>query len=74
MRVTPRAKHNGVTGVSNGFLQVRTTAPPADNKANKAVAKLLADYLEIPVSRIELLRGTTHRNKQFLVKQAANGL
>jgi uncharacterized protein YggU (UPF0235/DUF167 family) len=53
---------------------VRTTAPPADGKANKAVAKLLADYLDIPVSRIELLRGTTHRNKQFLVKQAANGL
>jgi len=60
--------------VSNGFLQVRTTAPPADGKANKAVAKLLADYLEVPISRIELLRGTTHRNKQFLVKQAANGL
>ena len=70
----PRAKHNEITGVVNGFLQVRTTAPPADGKANKAVTKMIAKYLNIPVSRIELLRGATHRNKRFLVKFGGNGL
>ena len=70
VRVTPRVRHNQVTGVANGALQIRTTAPPADGKANKAVAKALADYLDVPVSRIELLRGQTHRNKQFLIKGA----
>ena len=70
----PRARHNEITGVTNGFLQVRTTAPPADGKANKAVTKMIAKYLNIPVSRIELLRGATHRNKQFLVKYGGNGL
>ena len=74
VRVSPRAKHNEVTGVSNDYLQVRTTAPPADGKANKAVVKLLAEYLGVPVSRVELLRGQTHRNKQFLVKNVPNGL
>jgi len=68
VRVTPRAKHNAVTGVSNGMLQIRTTAPPADGKANKAVAKILASYIDVPVSRVRLLRGQTHRNKQFIVK------
>jgi len=74
VRVSPRAKHNEVTGVANGYLQVRTTAPPADGKANKAVVKLLAKYLGVAASRIQLLRGQTHRNKQFLVKNAPNGL
>jgi len=63
-----------VAEVRNGALYIRTTAPPADGKANKAVVKLLADYLDIAPSRISLLRGQTHRNKQFLVKDAANGL
>ena len=74
VRVTPRAKHNEVAEVRNGALYIRTSAPPADGKANKAVVKLLADYLDIAPSRISLLRGQTHRNKQFLVKDAANGL
>jgi uncharacterized protein len=74
VRVSPRAKHNDIKGVANGYLQVRTTAPPADGKANIAVTKLLAKYFGIPASRIQLLRGHTHRNKQFLVKNVPNGL
>jgi uncharacterized protein (TIGR00251 family) len=74
VRVTPRAKRNEVAGIRNGDLHIRTTAPPADGKANKAVVRLLADYLDVAPSRINLLRGEAHRNKQFLVKDAANGL
>jgi len=66
--VQPRAKHNQITGVINGQLQVRTTAPPADGKANKAVIKLVAKYLDIAPSRLSLLRGEAHRNKQFLIR------
>lgn len=74
VRVTPRARHNSVSGVANGALQVRTTAPPADGKANKAVIKLLAGFLKVPQSSISLLRGQTHRNKWFLVRNGANKL
>ena len=74
VRVTPRARHNTVSGVTNGALRVRTTAPPADGKANQAVIKLLAAFLDVPQSSISLLRGGTHRNKSFLVKNGANKL
>lgn len=74
VRVTPRAKRNEVGDVRNGMLQVRTTAPPADGKANQAVIKLLAEFIGVAPSRITLLRGTTSRNKQFVVTAAANGL
>ena len=74
VRVTPRAKRNEVGGPVNGMLQVRTTAPPADGKANRAVIKLLSEFIGVAPSRIALLRGATSRNKQFVVTAAANGL
>ena len=74
VRVTPRAKQNAVVGVNNGALQVRTSAPPAGGKANKAVIKLLAAYLDVPPSRITLIRGQASRDKLFLVTGAAIGL
>jgi len=74
VRVTPRAKHNSIAGVTNGMLEIRTTAAPADGKANKAVIRMLATYLGVAPSTIRLLRGHTSRNKQFLVTGAANGL
>jgi uncharacterized protein (TIGR00251 family) len=74
VRVTPRAKRDEIGNVVNGLLQIRTTAPPADGKANKAVIKLLAEFMGVAPSRINLLRGATGRNKQFVVTAAANGL
>jgi len=68
LRVQPRAKHNQIIGVKDGSLLIRTTAPPAAGQANKAVLKLLAAHLNIAPSRLTLLRGHTHRNKQFLLK------
>jgi uncharacterized protein (TIGR00251 family) len=66
--VHPRAKHDEITGVRDGQLQIRTTAPPADGKANKAVVKMLAKHLEVAPSKLSLLRGETHRNKQFRIR------
>lgn len=67
VRVQPRASRNEVLGVSNGSLRVRTTAAPTDGKANKAVIRLLADYLDVPVARINLTHGHAHRNKRLII-------
>jgi len=66
--VQPRASRDAVGKVVDARLQIRTTAPPADGKANLAAARLLAKYLDIPVSRLELVRGHAHRNKRFLIR------
>jgi uncharacterized protein (TIGR00251 family) len=68
VRVQPRASHNEITGVKDGSLLVRTTAPPADGQANKAVIKLLAGHLKVAPSRLVLLRGQTRRDKLFLLQ------
>ena len=67
IRVQPRARNNEVLDVRNGRLLVRTTAAPADGKANKAVIGLLASFLDIAPSRIRLVRGRTGRNKELRI-------
>lgn len=67
VRVSPRASRNVVLGVENHQLRIRTTAVPADGRANKALLRLLADYLQVPQSHITLLSGATNRNKRFLI-------
>ena len=86
LRVQPRASRNEVLEVRDSRLMIRTTAAPADGKANKAVIRLLADFLDIAPSRIRLVRGQTQRNKLVRVSgpvelppaifhdDAANGL
>lgn len=67
VRVQPRASSNEVLDVRNGRLLIRTTAAPADGKANKAVVRLLASYLGIAPSRIRVSRGKTQRNKTLRI-------
>jgi uncharacterized protein (TIGR00251 family) len=67
VHVLPRARNNEVLDVVEGQLRIRTTATPADGKANQAVIKLLAKYLHVAPSRIAIVRGKAHRNKQVLV-------
>jgi hypothetical protein len=61
--VTPRARQEGIAGWRSGRLQVRTAAPPLDDRANDAVRRLLAGTLGISPSRIHLTRGLRGRDK-----------
>ncbi len=64
LRVTPRARREGVTMGADG-LRAAVTAPPEDGKANAAVQKLLARALGVAPSRLTLIRGATARVKTF---------
>ena len=62
IRVTPHAKQNKVVE-TDGVLRVYTTVAPENGRANDAVIKLLSEYLDVPKSKIKILRGTTGRDK-----------
>jgi uncharacterized protein (TIGR00251 family) len=68
VRVQPRASCNEILGVSNARLKIRTTAAPTDGKANKAVIRLLATYLHVPPSRIDVTHGQASRDKQIIAR------
>ena len=62
VRVTPRAKQNKVVE-NDGVLRVYTTTVPEKGRANDAVIELISDYLDVPKSRIKILKGLTGRDK-----------
>ena len=62
LRVTPGARTEALE-LGDGVLLVKVRASPEGGKANDAVIELLACALDLPPSRLHLLRGATNRNK-----------
>jgi len=67
MRVTviakPNASHNQVIQIDDATYRVFTTATPENGKANLAIARLLADFLDVPVSTLKIVFGKTAKEK-----------
>ena len=62
IRVTPHARQNKVVE-SDGVLRVYTTTAPENGRANAAVVELLAEYFDVPKSKVYILRGLSGRDK-----------
>jgi hypothetical protein len=63
IKLQPRASANEIGEPLGNELRIKVTAPPVDAAANEALIRLLADRLDCPRGRIELLRGHTSRHK-----------
>ncbi len=63
VKVQPRAAANEIGEPLGDELRIRVTAPPVDAAANEALVRLLAEQLERPRNRVELVRGRTSRHK-----------
>lgn len=73
VRAQPGARKNAVLGEHAGALKVAVTAPPEDGRANAAIVEVLKDWLGVKRSQVELLSGSTNRNKVFLVRGLTAG-
>lgn len=67
--VVPGASRDSVGGLHGGVLRVRTTAPAEGGRANRAVARLVADALGS--RRAEVIGGHGSRRKSVLVTGAS---
>jgi uncharacterized protein (TIGR00251 family) len=63
IKLQPRASKNEIGDALGNELRIKVTAPPVDAAANEALVRLLADTLDCPRNRLELLRGKTSRHK-----------
>src|SRR5438445_10742868 len=63
VKLQPRASANQVGEPLGDELRIKVTAPPVDAAANDALLRLLAEALDCPRSRVELVRGHTSRHK-----------
>ncbi len=67
VRVTPRSSRMKAE-YRDSVLYVWVMAAPTDGQANEAVRRYLADLLDLPPSRIELVRGQASRQKVFAIE------
>ena len=68
VRVTPGARSESIS-IEAGRLLIKVRAQPADGEANDAVLKFLAKALDLPTSRLRMLRGATSREKLFAISE-----
>jgi uncharacterized protein YggU (UPF0235/DUF167 family) len=68
VRVKPgSSKGPLVEAADDGSLTIYVRERAVDGKATDAVARLLADYLDVPKSRVELVSGASSRLKRFRI-------
>jgi uncharacterized protein len=67
VRVTPRARREGVLGWRGGALCVAVSAVPERGEANRAVLDLLATALDLRRGALAIVRGGAARDKTVRV-------
>ena len=68
VRILPFSSKEGVIGVYAGQLKIAVNAPPERGKANKAITKVLAKWLNIRSSDIQIVSGGHSKDKQIFVR------
>lgn len=67
VKVIPNASRNRVAGLYADGIKIQTSAPPEAGKANRAVAKILAEFLGVKPGQIELISAPANPRKQFRI-------
>lgn len=64
VRVTPRSSRNEIAEILNdGTVKVRLTAVADDLKINQALVSFLAEVLDVPRGRIDIVAGVSGKDK-----------
>jgi len=71
IRLTPKSSAARIAGVEDHggkpVLKAYVTTPPEDGKANTALLALIADWLGVPKSAVDLASGQKSRLKSVVV-------
>ena len=71
VRLTPKSACDEITGVADfggeAVLKARVRALPEDGRANAALQKLIAKWLSVPQSSVNVIQGGKSRLKQIAI-------
>ena len=62
VKMCPNSSKNEIIK-EDGFLKIKVTAQPIENKANLALIKLLSKEFKIPKTSIDIIKGETSKEK-----------
>jgi uncharacterized protein len=63
VKVTPRSSRNQLAGKEKDIYRVKVTSAPVEGKANDALIEFLAEELDVPKRRIQIISGEKARLK-----------
>ncbi len=63
IRAKASAKKDEVVRIDSTHFRVSVKDPPVDGRANKAIERAVADYLDIPPSRVKVISGQASKQK-----------
>jgi len=63
LKVKLKASQGKVVKIDETHYQVYVTQPPEKGKANKQIIKLLADYFNVSLSKINIIAGEKRKEK-----------
>jgi uncharacterized protein (TIGR00251 family) len=72
IKVKPNSKTDEVIREADGSLKVKIKAPPVEGKANKYLVEYLSKVLDLPKSKISLLKGETNSYKTLQIDAEEN--
>ena len=67
IKIVPNSSKNDIV-LEEGFIKVKVTAQPIENKANKALVEYLSKTFKVPKTKIEIVKGDTSKEKTILIK------
>lgn len=67
LKIVPNSSKNCIV-IEDGFIKVKVTAQPIENKANKALIEFLSKEFKIPKTSITIVRGDTAKEKTLSFK------
>ena len=67
IRVLSNSPKDQFTDVLDNRIKLRITATPVDGKANSHIISFLSKLFKVPKSNIEILSGTTNKNKRLRI-------
>ena len=67
VRVQPKASKNSIELTENDQVRIHTTVSAESGKATRALIDIIAKILGVPGSSVEIVRGTSSRNKQIRI-------
>jgi hypothetical protein len=75
IRVQPRSSRSEVTGISENELRVAVRSAPDEGRATAEAIRVVAEFLGLAPSRLELAGGAASRSKRLRVAgETASGL
>lgn len=73
VKVTPRSSRCEITGVQDGVLKLKITAPPVEGKANEECIRCLSEAIGVKRSQVTIIGGHKSRIKTISVTDVAIG-